>query len=53
MLTKAANLIQVREAAPDAEAILTWNAEENRHMLDASSNSDTRSSSRAFQRLLG
>ena len=34
MLTKAANLIQVREAAPDAEAILTWNAEENRHMLD-------------------
>lgn len=34
MLVKAANLIQVREAAPDAEAILTWNAEENRYMLD-------------------
>ncbi|NHB85368.1 hypothetical protein G7085_14080 [Tessaracoccus sp. HDW20] len=30
---KAANLIQVREAAPDATALLTWNAEENRHML--------------------
>ncbi|MBK7822487.1 MAG: GNAT family N-acetyltransferase [Tessaracoccus sp.] len=34
MLVKAANLIQVREASPDAEAILTWNAEENRYMLD-------------------
>lgn len=34
MMVKAANLVQVREAAPDATAIVTWNAEENRHMLD-------------------
>lgn len=34
MLVKAANLIQVREAAPDAGAIMTWNAEENRYMLN-------------------
>lgn len=34
MLVKAANLIQVHEAAPDASAIMTWNAEENRYMLN-------------------
>ena len=34
MLVKAANLIQVHRAAPDATSILTWNAEENRYMLD-------------------
>ena len=33
-LVKAANLIQVHRAAPDATSILTWNAEENRYMLD-------------------
>ena len=33
MLVKAANLIQLRDAVPTAEAIMTWNAEENRHML--------------------
>ncbi|QTO37165.1 GNAT family N-acetyltransferase [Tessaracoccus sp. MC1865] len=33
MLVKAANLIQVRDKEPNARAILTWNAEENRHML--------------------
>lgn len=33
MLVKAANLIQVRDAEPTAEAVITWNAEENRHML--------------------
>ena len=34
MLVKAANIIQVREAIPSAETIMTWNAEENRHMLN-------------------
>ena len=34
MRVKAANLIAVREALPEARAIITWNAEENRHMLD-------------------
>ncbi|GAA4900854.1 hypothetical protein GCM10025789_19290 [Tessaracoccus lubricantis] len=33
MLVKAANLLQVRDREPDAKAILTWNAEENGHML--------------------
>lgn len=33
MLVKAANLIQVREAEATATAVVTWNAEENRHML--------------------
>lgn len=33
MLTKAANLLQVREAVPAGASIMTWNAEENRHML--------------------
>lgn len=33
MAVKAANLIQVREAVPTATSIVTWNAEENRHML--------------------
>jgi GNAT superfamily N-acetyltransferase len=32
-VVKAANVIQLREAEPSASAILTWNAEENRHML--------------------
>ena len=34
MRVKAANLIAVRDALPGARAIITWNAEENRHMLD-------------------
>lgn len=34
MAVKAANLIQVRDADPQATAIVTWNAEENRYMLD-------------------
>ena len=34
MRVKAANLIAVRDALPEASAIITWNAEENRHMLD-------------------
>lgn len=34
MLVKAANILQVREAEPSATAIITWNAEENRHMLN-------------------
>lgn len=33
MLVKAANLIQVRAAVPESPAIVTYNAEENRHML--------------------
>lgn len=33
MLVKAANIVAAREAAPDAPGIVTWNAEENRHML--------------------
>ncbi|MDU7360589.1 MAG: GNAT family N-acetyltransferase [Propionibacteriaceae bacterium] len=33
MAVKAANILQVREAEPTATAIITWNAEENRHML--------------------
>lgn len=33
MLVKAANILQVREAEPTAKSIITWNAEENRHML--------------------
>lgn len=33
MLVKAANIVAVREATPQAPAIVTWNAEENRHML--------------------
>ncbi|MBD4636278.1 GNAT family N-acetyltransferase, partial [Xanthomonas citri pv. citri] len=34
MRVKAANLIAVRDALPGARAIITGNAEENRHMLD-------------------
>lgn len=34
MLVKAANLIRVRELEPSATEIITWNAEENRHMLN-------------------
>ena len=34
MRVKAANLIALREAMPEARAIITWNAEENRPMLD-------------------
>lgn len=34
MLVKAANLVQVREAVPTATSIVTWNAAENRYMLD-------------------
>lgn len=34
MLVKAANLIAVKEAVPQAVSIITWNAEENRHMLN-------------------
>ncbi|MFT3888009.1 MAG: GNAT family N-acetyltransferase [Arachnia sp.] len=34
MLVKAVNLLQVRDADPDAQSVVTWNAEENRHMLD-------------------
>ena len=34
MRVKAANLIALREAVPEARAIITWNAEENRPMLD-------------------
>ncbi|WP_225348741.1 GNAT family N-acetyltransferase [Micrococcus luteus] len=34
MRVKAANLIAVRDALPEARTIITWNAEENRHMLD-------------------
>lgn len=33
MWLKAANLLQVREAVPEAPAVITYNAEENRHML--------------------
>lgn len=33
MAVKAANILQVRESEPTATAIITWNAEENRHML--------------------
>lgn len=33
MWLKAANIQQVREAVPEALAIITYNAEENRHML--------------------
>lgn len=33
MAVKAANLIAVKEAVPTATSIITWNAEENRHML--------------------
>lgn len=31
---KAANLIQVRDTKPGATSVVTWNAEENRYMLD-------------------
>ena len=34
MWVKAANLIQLRAADPSAECVYTWNAEENRYMLD-------------------
>ena len=34
MRVKAANLIALRRALPEARAIITWNAEENRPMLD-------------------
>lgn len=34
MRVKAANLLAIRQAMPEARAIITWNAEENRHMLD-------------------
>ncbi|WP_257643147.1 hypothetical protein [Micrococcus luteus] len=34
MRVKAANLLAVRRALPEARAIITWNAEENRPMLD-------------------
>lgn len=33
LLVKAANIIALREAIPQSPAIVTWNAEENRHML--------------------
>ena len=33
MAVKAANLIALKEAVPTATSIITWNAEENRHML--------------------
>ncbi|MCQ1999483.1 GNAT family N-acetyltransferase [Arthrobacter zhaoxinii] len=33
MLLKAANLVCLREAVPEALRVYTWNAEENRHML--------------------
>ena len=33
MLLKAANLVRLREAVPEAERVYTWNAEENRYML--------------------
>ncbi|MDQ6895386.1 MAG: GNAT family N-acetyltransferase [Actinomycetota bacterium] len=33
-LVKAANLVQLAELAPEAPAVYTWNAEENRPMLD-------------------
>lgn len=33
MLVKAANIVALRQAGPQAAAIITWNAEENRHML--------------------
>ena len=33
MAVKAANLIALKEAVPTASSIITWNAEENRHML--------------------
>lgn len=34
MWMKAANILAVKAAVPQAPAIITWNAEENRHMLD-------------------
>ena len=34
MLLKVANLRTSREAAPGHPSVLTWNAEENRAMLD-------------------
>ncbi|MDM7990041.1 GNAT family N-acetyltransferase [Arthrobacter sp. zg-Y877] len=33
MLLKAANLVQLRQAIPEARRVYTWNAEENRYML--------------------
>ena len=33
MLIKAANLEFVRAVLPGAGSVITWNAEENRHML--------------------
>ncbi|MCQ1945629.1 MULTISPECIES: GNAT family N-acetyltransferase [unclassified Arthrobacter] len=33
MLLKAANLVRLREAVPEARRVYTWNAEENRYML--------------------
>lgn len=33
MLVKAVNLLALRRADPGATAVVTWNAEENRHML--------------------
>ncbi|MDX2341648.1 GNAT family N-acetyltransferase [Micrococcus sp. M4NT] len=34
MRVKAANVVALREAMPEARAIITWNAEENRPMLN-------------------
>lgn len=34
MLVKAANLLQLLETHPERKRVTTWNAEENRHMLD-------------------
>ena len=33
MLVKIANLLQLVEAHPEIDRVITWNAEENRHML--------------------
>ena len=34
MLLKAANLIRLQKVAPGHPSVITFNAEENRHMLD-------------------
>jgi hypothetical protein len=34
MLLKAANLLELDAVAPGHPSVVTWNAEENRHMLD-------------------
>ena len=34
MLIKAVNLRALRTASPESSSVLTYNAEENRHMLD-------------------